>query len=166
MELKDAYLQGSQDDVVDESRYYNPLAGRWDQDEQGRVWIAPERDRYLLRAVDAAGQVVLEATRDCERPDRTQAQKRKIRLGIEKKWAASGLPIVVGEKGPFIEKLWIRESPWGTEIWIQSAASGHDLPPGVMVRNASTGGFDEDDPDNPRSGENLEVISFRILWEE
>jgi len=205
-DLGDAYIQGSLDDVVDESRYYNPLAGRWDLDENGRVWIAPQRDAYLLRAVDAAGQVVLEATREFAGPDRSEYETRKIRRSIKKKWGESGLPIVVGEKAPCIGKLWIMENPWGTEIWIESAASYHDLPAGVMVRydlfdlegkfthqvdivgdgdplfdnwylvgnnrlvmvrNASAGGYDQDDPDHPRfDDDDLEVISFAIVWEE
>ena len=206
LDLEDAYLQGSLDGVVDESRYYNPLAGRWDLDEEGRIWIAPERDRFLLRAVDASGQVVLEATREFPHPDRSEPEISKIRRSIEKKWKKSGLPIVVGDKAPCIEKLWIMENPWGTEIWIESAASHHDLPPEVMVRydlfdlegvfthqvdivgsgdplfdrwylvgnnrlvmvrNASSGGYDDDDPDHPRFDDSdLEVISFRIVWEE
>ncbi len=206
LDLGDAYLQGSLDGKVDESRYYNPLVGRWDLDENGRVWIAPERNRYLLRAVDASGRVVLEATREFANPGRPNPEIRKIRRSIEKRWASSGLPIVVGDRAPCIQKLWIMENPWGTEIWIESAASHHDLPPGVMVRydlfdlegkfthqvdivgdgdplfdrwyltgnnrlimvrNVSSGGYEEDDPDHPRfDDDSLEVISYRILWEE
>jgi len=206
VDLGDAYLQGSLDGKVDESLYYNPLAGRWDLDKNGRVWIAPDRDRYLLRAVNTSGQVVLEATRKFASPHRPQPEIRKIRRSIEKRWGKSGLPIVVGDRAPCIEKLWIMENAWGTEIWIESGASHHDLPPGVMVRydlfdldgkfthqvdivgggdplfdrwylvgnnrlimvrNASSGGYDEDDPDHPRfDDEDLEVISYRILWEE
>jgi len=206
LDLEDAYLQGSLDDKVDESRYYNPFAGRWDLDENGRIWIAPERDNYLLRALDASGQVVLETTREFSNPDRPDHEIRKIRQSIEKQWTRSGLPIIVGDKAPCIEKLWIMENPWGTEIWIESAASHHDLPPEVMVRydlfnlegkfthqvdivgagdpsfdrwymmgnnrlimvrNASSGGYEEDDPDHPRfDDDELEVISFRIVWEE
>ena len=206
LELEDAYLQGSRNDVVDESSYYNPLAGRWDLDEKGRIWIAPERDEYLLRAVDASGQVVIETSRQFSTPDRPEPEIMKIRRSIEKRWTRSGLPIVVGEKSPCIEKLWIMENPWGTEIWIESAASHHDLPPEVMVRydlfdldgnfthqvdivgsgdplfdrwyligdnrlvmvrNASSGGFEDDDPDHPRfDDDDMEVISYRIVWEE
>ena len=206
LDLADAYLQGSRDDVVDESRYYNPLAGRWDMDKNWRIWIAPERDSYLLRAVDASGQIVLETTREFVSPDRPEPEIRKIRRSIEKRWASSGLPIVVGDHAPCIENLWIMENPWGAEIWIESGASHHDLPPGVMVRydlfdlegifthqvdivgngeplfdrwylvgdnrlimvrNASSGGYEEDDPDHPRfDDEVMEVISYRILWEE
>jgi hypothetical protein len=206
LDLEDAYLQGSRDDVVDEGSYYNPLAGRWDLDENGRIWIAPERDRYLLQAVDASGQIVLETTREFARPNRPEPEIRKIRRSIEKRWASSGLPIAVGDHAPCIENLWIMENPWGAEIWIESGASRQDLPPGVMVRydlfdldgifthqvdivgdgdplfdrwylvgdnrlimvrNASSGGYEEDDPDHPRfDDEVMEVISYRILWEE
>jgi len=206
LDLKDAYLKGSLDGKVDESRYYNPFEGRWDLDENGRIWIAPERDRYVLQAVDAAGQTVIEATREFENPNRTEFEIRRIRASIENNWAGSGLPIIVGDKAPCIKKLWIMENPWGTEIWIESAASHHDLPPEVMVRydlfnlegkfthqvdivgegnpsfdrwylvgnnrlimvrNSSSGGYEEDDPDHPRFDDDaLEVISYRILWEE
>ena len=206
LDLEDAYLQGSRDGVVDEGSYYNPLAGRWDLDENGRIWIAPERDRYLLQAVDASGQIVLETTRKFVSPGRPEPEIRKIRRSIEKRWESSGLPIVVGDHAPCIENLWIMENPWGAEIWIESGASRHDLPPGVMVRydlfdlegifthqvdivgdgdplfdrwylvgdnrlimvrNASSGGYDEDDPNHPRfDDEALQVISYRIVWEE
>jgi hypothetical protein len=37
----------------------------------------------------------------------------------------------------------------------------------IMVRNASSGGYLEDDPAHPRGEDDaLEVISYRILWEE
>ncbi len=206
LDLKDAYLKGSLDGRVDESQFYSPFAGRWDLDEKGRIWIAPDRDRYLLKAVDATGQTVIEATREFENPDRPDSEIGRISASIEKSWAKSGLPIIVGDKAPCIEKLWIMENPWGTEIWIESAASYHDLPPEVMVRydlfnlegkfthqvdivgtgdpsfdrwylvgnnrlimvrNASSGGYDENDPDHPRyDDEALEVISYLILWEE
>jgi hypothetical protein len=36
-----------------------------------------------------------------------------------------------------------------------------------MVRNASTGGFQDDDPAYPRTGDDLlEVICYEIIWEE
>lgn len=206
LDLNDAYLKGSLDGKVDESRYYSPFAGRWDLDENGRIWIAPERDRYLLQVVDNSGQTVLQTTREFINPDRPESEIGKIRASIEKTWAKSGLPIIVGKKAPCIEKLWIMENRWGTEVWIESATSGHDLPPAVMVRydlfnldgefthqvdivgegdpdfdrwylignnrlimvrNASSGSYEEDDPDHPRSDDDdLEVISYRILWEE
>jgi hypothetical protein len=134
LDLEDAYFKGSLDGKVDEGRYYNPFAGRWDLDEKGRIWIAPERDHYVLQAMDSSGRIVLETTREFINPDRTDSETGQIRASIEKKWAESGLPIVVGDKAPCIEKLWIMENPWGTEIWIESAASHHDLPPEVMVR--------------------------------
>jgi hypothetical protein len=112
----------------------------------------------------------------------------------------------VAAHAPCIEKLWIMENPWGTEVWIESGASHHDLPQGVMVRydifnlegifthqvdivsdadplfdkfhlvgnnrlimvrNASDGGYREDDPEHPRYDDgDIEVISYCIVWEE
>ncbi len=196
----------SSDGVVDEGRMYDPLVGRWDLDEKGRLWIAPERDRYLLRVYDASGAPVLEVTREFAGPPRTPAARKKVRQSLEKKWRKSGLPIAVGDHAPCIGSLWIMENPWGTEVWVESSASHHDLGPGVMVRydlfnldgefthqvdivgdgdplfdkwylvgknrllmvrNASPGSYADDDLENPRfdDGE-LEVISYRIVWEE
>jgi hypothetical protein len=50
--------------VADDGRIYDPLDGRWDLDEEGRVWLAPDRDEYLLRVVDDRGRVVLETSRE------------------------------------------------------------------------------------------------------
>lgn len=200
------YTHGVLDGKVDEGRFFNPLVGRWDVDPEGRVWVAPERDRYLLRVLDAEGRTVLETGRQFEAPVRSPQESKKIRHSLEERWHKSGSPIVVGDHAPCIEKLWIMENEWGTEVWVETGASGHDLPPGVMVRydlfdlkgefthqvdivgdgdplfdrwylvgdnrlvmvrNASAGGYLEDDPDHPRLGDDtLEIISYRILWEE
>ena len=203
---EDAYIKGSQDGTVNEGRYFNPLEGRWDVDRHGRVWVAPNRDRYLLQVLDSQGQVIMEIGRQYESPVRSPEQIRKIKLGIEDRWKNSGAPIIVGQHPPCIEKVWIMENRWGDEVWIESGASGHDLPPGVMVRydlfdlegnfthqvdivgdgdplfdrwylagedhlimvrNASAEGYEEGDPTHPRQDDDLlEVICYRILWEE
>jgi len=203
---EDHYTHGYLDDVVDESKYFNPLEDRWDVAPDGHVWIAPHRDQYLLEVRDPDGRILMESRRDYDPPNRTAQQKQKIRRSLEKQWTDAGENIIVGDRAPCIEKLWIMDNPWGTEIWVESGAAHSDLPPGVMVRydlfdldgifthqvdivgdgdplfdtwylvgdnrlimvrNASSGGFDEDDPNHPRTDDNeLEVISFGIVWEE
>jgi len=203
---EDAYTHGFLDGVVDEGRFFNPLVGRWDVDPDGRVWVAPERDRYLLRVLDSTGRTIMETGREFNAPARLPEETRKIRRSLEERWGHSVESIVVGERAPCIEKLWIMENRWGTEVWVETGASHHDLPPGVMVRydlfdlggkfthqvdivgdgdplfdrwyligegrlimvrNASSGGYLEDDPAHPRGEDDaLEVISYRILWEE
>jgi hypothetical protein len=178
----------------------------WDQDPLGRIWVARERDRYRLDVIEPDGQVVLTVTREMTPPSRGDREKTRIRRSIGRKWGASGVPIVVGARAPCVAGLWIEEHPWQTEIWVETAASHHGLPPGVMVRydifdpagnfthqvdivgpgdplfdrwfltgdnglimirNASDGGFADDDPANPRRGDaEIEVVSYRILWEE
>ncbi len=203
---ENAYTQGSRDGTVDESKYFNPLEGRWDVDPQGRVWFAPERDRYFLKVLDPEGRTVMETMREFTSVTRSLEETRKIRRSLEEMWKKSREPIVVGTTPPCINKLWIMENRWGTEVWIESGASHHDLPPGVMVRydifdldgkfthqvdivgdgdplfdrwylvgdnrlimvrNASAGGYQEGDPSHPRPEDQaLEVISYRIIWEE
>jgi hypothetical protein len=203
---EDAYTHGSRDGTVDESRYFNPLEGRWDVDPNGNVWIAPERDRYFLQVLAPDGRTIMETTREFTSPARSPQETQKIRRPLDERWKNTENPIVTGDRPPCIEKLWVMENPWGTEVWIESGASHHDLPPGVMVRydlfdlnglftnqvdivgegdplfdkwylvgnnrlimvrNASSGGYNEEDPDHPRfdDGE-LEVISYKIVWEE
>lgn len=202
----DVYTHGFQDDIVDESQYFNPMEGRWDVDRHGRTWLALKRDSYLLEVRDPNGAVILTTTREFQTPLRSAQHVQKIRTALENRWGNTDSPIVVGDSSPCINKLWIMENPWGDEVWIESAASHHDLPPGVMVRydlfnldgsfthqvdivgdgdplfdkwylvgknrlimvrNASSGGFSEDDENNPRFDDDaLEVISFRIVWEE
>ena len=203
---EDAYTHGSRDGTVDESQYFHPMVGHWDVDPGGNVWIATDRDLYFLQVLTPDGRTIMETTRDFTSPSRSPAEIRKIQRSLDGRWGQTDEPIVVGEYGPCVEKLWIMENPWGTEVWIESGASHHDLPPGVMVRydlfdlagnfthqvdivgegdplfdrwyivgnnrlimvrNASSGGYDEDDPDHPRfdDGE-LTVISYQIVWEE
>jgi hypothetical protein len=203
---KNAYTHGSMDGSVDEGRFFNPLMGRWDVDPEGRIWVAPKRDQYLLQVLNSEGRTVMESRREYDAPARSPEEVRKIRRSLEERWKNSETPIVVGDRAPSIKKLWIMENRWGTEVWVESGASHHGLPPGVMVRydlfdldgnfthqveivcdgdplfdkwylagndrlimvrNASPGGYDQDDPTYPRHEDDaLEVISYRILWEE
>lgn len=203
---EDVYTHGIQDGMVDEGRYFNPLEGRWDVDRLGRVWVAPYRDRYLLRVLDAEGQTVMETGREYAPPVRSAEDVRKIKRSLEDRWNRTGEPVEVGMRAPSIGKLWIATNPWGDEIWIESGASHFELPPGVMVRydifdlegnfthqvdivgdgnslfdhwylvgsdrlvmvrNASSGGYQEGDPAHPRLDDDLlEVIGYQILWEE
>ena len=122
-------------------------------------------DAYLKGTRD--GVIIKSFTRDGQRPMRSQASINKIKKSLTENYSQSNPPIIVGENDPWVNQLWITDNSWGCEIWIESAASFDNLPDGVMVRNINEGGFDFDDETNPRFDDtDLEVICYRVLWEE
>lgn len=203
---EDAYLKGTIDGVVNESKSYQQLWNRWDVDPAGNLWFADQRDQYLVHCATPDGVIIKSFTREGQRPKRSPASINKIRKSLAENYSQSSPSIIVGDYDPWVNQLWITDNSWGSEIWVESAASFHNLPDGVMVRydlfnthgefrnqvdivgtgnplfdrwyviggrnlimvrNINEGGFDYDDETNPRYDDtDLEVICYRILWEE
>lgn len=95
--------------------------GRLAIDTAGRVMVAPERNRYLVRVLAGDGAVLREFTRAITMPRRTAAE-RDVATRIHQAIAANygNIPlqgVTIEDTEPAINGLWIR--PDG-EIWVRT----------------------------------------------
>lgn len=101
-------------------------------DQGGRVYTAPDRNRYLVRVQDPDGSVSHEFTRAVSIPERT-AEQHEIAVKIQEAIAAyyNGIPlqgITVEKTERAINSLWGR--PDG-EIWVSTPAN--TAPDGAFI---------------------------------
>ena len=100
---------------IDESKVYDIWLRRWFGDGRGGVWVAPERDRYVLQHWNAEGQLDREVRRDYEPVERVaQGRERIVTWFKGRGWKENQIhvgrsaPVVldlrVGERG----RLWVR----------------------------------------------------------
>jgi hypothetical protein len=130
----DTYLKGTLDGVVNESKSYQQLWNRWDVDPAGNLWFASQRDQYLVQCATPEGVVIKSFTKEGFRPKRSAEAKMKRQKKLTEEYSLTNPPIVIGDHDPWINRLWITDTQWGCEIWVESAASFNDLPEGVMIR--------------------------------
>lgn len=110
------------DDGIDEGKVYDIWLGRWTSDGAGGVWVAPERDRFVLQHWDASGNLVLEVTRDYEPVVRNEAGQDAIRVWFQRRgWTLD--QIQVGRTAPVVAGL--RRGDDGN-LWVRLAQGGRD----------------------------------------
>ncbi|HOX25690.1 MAG TPA: hypothetical protein PLL30_11025 [Candidatus Krumholzibacteria bacterium] len=130
--LEKQYEVNYADFRLDEASMDFVWLSRMDVDRQGRVYTAPERDRYLVRVQSADGKVEREFTRAVSIPDRT-AEERDIAVKIHRAIGANygGIPlqgVTVEDRQAAVSSLVAR--PDGT-VWVSSPAN--PVPPGAIA---------------------------------
>ncbi|MEZ4386159.1 MAG: hypothetical protein R3D98_01010 [Candidatus Krumholzibacteriia bacterium] len=97
--------------------------GRMDVDRAGRIYVGPERDRYLIQVLEPDGTLVRQFTRPVTVPART-AEEHAIAVKIHEAIGAHyGVPlqgVTVAARDAAIGGLWVR--PDG-EVWVQTPAN-------------------------------------------
>ncbi len=110
------------DNGIDEGKVYDIWMWRWACDGQGGVWVAPERDRYVLQHWNAAGEMVLEVDRPYKPVRRNEQGKASIVVWFRRRgWRTE--QIHVGKTAPVFSKirladdgnLWLRLDLGGSE---------------------------------------------------
>jgi hypothetical protein len=110
------------DGGIDEGKVYDIWLGRWTTDGAGGVWVAPERDRYVLQHWNAAGELVLEITRDYEPVVRNEAGQDAIRVWFQRRgWLLD--QIHVGRTAPVVAGLRLGDDG---NLWVRLGQGGRD----------------------------------------
>ena len=113
---------------IDEGRVYDIWMRRWTPDGQGGLWVAPERDRYLLQHWNAAGELVLECRRDYEPVKRNEeARADIITWFLRRGWSTE--QIEVGRTAPVFNALRLGDDG---NLWASLDQGGHD-PTGDLI---------------------------------
>ena len=117
---------------LDEASMDFVWVGRMALDRDGRVYTAPDRNRYLVQVQDPDGTVVRQFTRPVKAPQRTSEEREiatKIHEGIGANYG--GIPlqgVSIEDTDPAIAGLVVR--PDG-EVWVQSPAN--EAPDGTFA---------------------------------
>jgi len=112
------------DGVLNEGLAYDIWARRWCPTAAGGIWVAPERNRYVLQYW-LAGELRLVV----ERPgylqiERTEAVRRQVRAGLSHKgW--SGDRLRVGAAAPVVEAVSAFDDG---DLWVVLDRGGHGPP--------------------------------------
>ncbi len=105
---------------INEGKVYDIWLRRWTSDGQGGVWVAPERDRYILQHWNKKGELVLEVTRDYELVVRNESGRDGIVVWFKNRgWAES--QIKVGETTPVVSSLRLGEQG---NLWVKLGHGG------------------------------------------
>lgn len=116
-----AMADAVQDDVLHEERLHNIWEMRWCPGADGSLWVAPERDRYLLQNW-ADGELRREVLRPGYRSlERTEAEREAVaeRLGGQG-WSEDRLR--VGKTAPVVRRLRLGD---GGDLWALLDQGGH-----------------------------------------
>lgn len=104
---------------VDEGDYYDLWAARWAPDGTGGVWLAPQRDQYLLVRHDETGAVVQTLTRPYAQVVRDELGRRQALEQLARKRLSED-EIKLRRHAPVVRSLRLSD---GGQLWV-------DLDPG------------------------------------
>jgi hypothetical protein len=113
---------------IDEGRVYDIWMRRWTPDGQGGVWVAPERNRYLLQHWNGAGELVMECRRDYEPVQRNEEARADIVTWFLRRGWSTG-QIEVGRTAPVFNALRLGDDG---NLWASLDQGGHD-PTGDLI---------------------------------
>jgi hypothetical protein len=113
----------------DEGEYHDVWAGRWTPDGHGGVWVAAERDAYVVQRLGPGGEVVAEIRRDeagfpRDQLGRDQALARMVRKRKDPH------EVRVRDAAPLVRRL--RRDDSG-RLWVDRDLGGHGPAPGTIA---------------------------------
>jgi len=110
------------DGGIDEGRVYDIWLRRWTGDDRGGLWVAPERDRYLLQHWNAAGELVLQVEREYEPRVRNEEGRQGILdWFVRRGWNLD--QIRVGRTAPVVRELRLGDDG---NLWVGLDLGGPD----------------------------------------
>lgn len=114
---------------VDEGDYYDLWAARWAPDARGGVWLAPERDRYLLVRHAPGGEIVQSLERPYQPPRRDELGKRQTLEHLGRKRLTAD-EVKLRDRPPVVRSL--RLSDTG-QLWVDLDLGGRGPAPGTIA---------------------------------
>ncbi|MFC1572921.1 hypothetical protein ACFL6M_04905 [Candidatus Eisenbacteria bacterium] len=107
--------------------------GGWTTDAAGRIYIAPERNQYLIQIFNPDGSPLRAITREFTSPLRSSEEKKKVEAGLTMTFNGEQVKLDadIEQRQQTISKL--RVDSDGI-IWVQHSRSKLDLDDGVFIR--------------------------------
>ncbi len=103
--------------------------GRWAVGPEGRVFVAPEYDRYAIHVFDDEGARERIIEREYQPRQRTEEEKAGRGVHIESNGMEMPIKNVVEDHDPCIRWFFVTEAG---ELWVHHSFSRADLPEGIM----------------------------------
>lgn len=122
----------------DEEEDYFVQMGRCALGPDGRVYIAPERDKYEIQVLSPEGK--LERVIEREYEPRKRSQEDKDRVSNTRRMVINGreVPKVISDHDPVITRLWVDDDG---QLWVLHSRSTREQPEGILQT------YDVFDPD-------------------
>lgn len=111
--------------------YFANTSG-WTTDGEGRIYVAPERDQYLIHIYAPDGSALRAIGREFIAPERTPEEKERIESGLSMTFNGERLRIEaeIEPRHQAIHRLWVDEAGY---LWVHHSRSDRDLPEGVFA---------------------------------
>jgi hypothetical protein len=127
-------LETVTDDVVETRRWvekddYFPHRDRWEIGPRGRLFAAPERDRYAIHIYEPDGTQERIVEREYEARRRTDEEKQDLGPHINVNGSDLEIEEVVEDRAPCIDRIHVTDSG---ELWVRHSWSEREQPAGVM----------------------------------
>jgi hypothetical protein len=122
-------LDAREGDGIDEGKIYRIWLRRWAGDRNGGVWVAPERDRYVLQYWNREGELELELTRQYDLVERNEHGRESVirHLG-ERGWPAN--KVRVGKTAPVVTSLRVGDDG---VLWVELDQGGNNPDSDIVV---------------------------------
>jgi hypothetical protein len=114
---------------VDEGEYYDVWAARWAPDGHGGVWLAPERDRYLLLRHDRDGAPSQTVTRPYTPLRRDDLGRRLATEHMGRKRLAAD-EVKLRDQAPVVRSLRLSDAGY---LWVDLDLGGRGPEPGTIA---------------------------------
>lgn len=114
---------------VDEGDYYDVWAARWAPDGHGGVWLAPERDRYLLLRHDRDGAPSQTVTRPYTPRRRDDLGRRLAAEHMGRKRLAAD-EVKLRDQAPIVRSLRLSDAG---HLWVDLDLGGRGPEPGTIA---------------------------------
>jgi hypothetical protein len=111
----------SADDTIDEGKAYRIWQRRWAGDSNGGIWVAPERDRYVLQYWNSSGELEREVTRKYEPIERNKHGRQHVITQYENRGVSTDR-LHVGKTEPVVRG--IRMGDDGS-LWVELDRGGN-----------------------------------------
>jgi hypothetical protein len=117
---------------VIEAREYFPHT-RWEIGPGGRVYVAPERNRYLIEVYNSLGELERSFGREYDSYRRTAAEKERIAAGLQprrRRRNPEPVPVTVEATDPDIVRLHVVANG---NVWVLTSRGSRDQEPGILA---------------------------------
>ncbi len=116
---------------LDEDEEYHPVPGAWALGRDGRVYLAPYRNKYEIHVLNADGEIDKIIKRDIAIPKRNTEKNALLQSACEKRLQRyKGWSYELSHTDQVVKNIRIEDD--GT-IWILHARSDYKQPEGILV---------------------------------
>jgi hypothetical protein len=131
--LEKSYAVNFADFVLDEAGIDFIWSGRFALGPDGRVYMAPERDRFAIQVLSPDGQLERVIERDAVLHKRTAEEKHETELNMRAiggSYPVQPREVTVLDTDPVVSGMYVDKD---NQLWVASSSVYRDLPSGILA---------------------------------